>query len=1357
MADSQQIAGDGKSVRPRQHPVVVLVGASAGGLDPLKDFVSALPADPPLSIVIIQHAQAGKETYLPEILGRLTPLRVVAATHGARLAAGTICVIPPGSKAAISGDEIHLEDREEVEGVPHLIDALFSSAAEALGPRAACVVMSGSGNDGTRGVREIRSHGGLALVQAPQDAAFDSMPRSAISSGLVDHVVVARLMPGLLVDHARMLAARAAAGSVTGDADVRRVLALLHEKTGNDFREYRSGTVRRRLSRRMALVGARTVEEYITSLQGGTEEAGELTKDLLIGVTSFFRDPQAFDELATACIRPLLETREPKAPVRAWVPGCATGEEAYSIAMLLHEEAERAGATRGVTVFASDLDEQSLATARAGHYSEESVAAISQERLARFFEPAENSWRVGEELRRSLVFACHNLVSDPPYSKLDLVSCRNLLIYLEPGLQKKAHSIFGFALNRGGYLFLGTSDADAAQSEWFDAVNSRLRIYRRNDARARAQEASFSRFGRQVLTGIDRSPVRTSVETLGDLARSALLDYFGAAVIVAERDGGIRYFYGSAGRFLDLPSGAPDLNVFAMLPEAVAARVRAAAYQAVHEDRRVTLREAEMDGPGGHITARITVTPIGEGDEHVQVAVILEEIAGDADVTAGGRYCLTDDDHLVERLERELRETREGLQATVRNYERTTEELHAAHEEVISMNEELQSTNEELETSKEEIQSANEELSTINAELRERVAELSEANNDLANLIGATSIATLFLDKDLCIKRFTPPAAALLNLMPGDLGRPIGHLKQTFDGDELTVDAQRVLGSLTPVGREVRANDGQWYTLHVMPYRTLADSIEGVVITLADVTRLKQTEEAAQAARMYAEAIIDTTREPLVVLGAERRVVSVNRAFTEMFGIRKDLGAGSRLDEIADGALGAPELEALVNRILSGGGETGSCEIAIDCTGLGARTYRADANPVPGLGGERSSFALVALRDVTETKRTTDTLRRTERNLRVSRKLEGLGRLAGGVAHDFRNMMQITMGYARRLLKRLPSETDREDLLEIVRAGERATALTTQLLAFGRQQELRLRPLDLSEVISGMEHLLHQTLAEDVHLRIEPVTGLPAVLADRAQIELVVVNIAMNARDAMPRGGELRVDLRVVEMADAHASRLEIDPGRYVQLEISDTGVGMDEQTQHSVFEPFFTTKATGSGTGLGLAAAYGIIRQCRGGIEVESVLGEGTTFRLCLPVADGVEPERRKRMDRAPAAAGGTESVLLVEDEDGVRSLAALELRELGYAVLEAANGEDALRAASSSDGPIHLVLTDIVLPGMDGCEVFDAVAKDRPDVRVLFVTAYAETHVLRERIIDEGRPVLEKPFTVAQLAAAVRAALNS
>ena len=1357
MADGTQRTDGGRSAGALRRPVVVLVGASAGGLEPLKEFISALPTDAPLAVVVIQHAQAGKETYLPEILGRLTPLRVVAATNGAQLAAGVVSVIPPGSKAAIADDRILLEDRGEAAGAPHLIDALFSSAAEALGPRAACVVMSGSGNDGTRGVKAIRSHGGLVLVQAPQEAAFDSMPRSAVSTGLADHVVAARLMQGLLVDHARMLATRSAAGSVTDDADVRRVLELLYERTGNDFREYRSGTVRRRLSRRMALVGAGTVDEYVALLQSGSEEPEELTKDLLIGVTGFFRDPQAFEELAIACIRPSLETRELKTPVRAWVPGCATGEEAYSIAMLLHEEAERAGAKRGVTVFASDLDEESLAVARAGFYSAESVSAISQERLTRFFEPAGDSWRVGEELRRSLVFACHNFVSDPPFSKLDLVSCRNLLIYLEQGLQKKAHSIFGFALNCGGYLFLGMSDADAAQSEWFDAVNGRLRIYRRNDVRARAQEASFSGLGRQAFAGLDRPRDRTGVEGLDELAREALLEHFGAAVLIAEREGGIRYFYGSASRFLGLPSGAPDLNVFTMLPETVAARLRAAAHQAAQDDRPVTFRGAEMDGPGGHATAQITVAPVGGGDEYAHLAVILEEIPVEGDRPASEGDLVTDGDRVVERLERELREARDGLRATVRDYERTTEELHVAHEEVISMNEELQSTNEELETSKEEIQSANEELNTINAELRERVAELGEANNDLSNLVGATSIATLFLDRDLCIKRFTPPAAALLNLVPGDQGRPIGHFKQTFDGDELAVDARRVLDALTPLGREVCAEDGKWYTLYVMPYRTLSDSIDGVVVTLADVTRLKQAEEAAQLARVYAEAIIDATREPLVVLDATCRLVSANRAFAEMFGIQKDLEAGSHLDDVADGALSTPDLDALVARVISGDGEAGSCEIAVERAGPGPRTYLANANPVPGLAGGQATLALVALRDVTENRKTRDTLRKTEQHLRASQKLEGLGRLAGGVAHDFRNMMQITMGYAHRLLKRPSSPADREDLLEIVRAGERATALTTQLLAFSRRQELRLRPLDLSEVITGMERLLQQTLGEDVHLLLDSPEGLPAIMADRAQIELVVVNIAMNARDAMPQGGELRVQLRAVEVGDAYASRLEVARGRYVQLEISDTGVGMGERTRQNVFEPFFTTKGAGSGTGLGLAAAYGIVRQCGGGIEVESVVGEGSTFRLCFPVAEGAVPERREQTHRVPTAAGGTGSVLLVEDEDGVRSLAALELRELGYTVFEAANGEDALRAASSSDDPIHLLVTDIVLPGMDGCQVFDAVAKGRPGVRVLFITAYAETHVLRGRIIDEGRPVLEKPFTAAQLAAAVRAALSS
>jgi two-component system CheB/CheR fusion protein len=1335
-------------------PMVVLVGSSAGGLDPLKAFVSALPAGAGLAVVVLQHAQADKETLLPEILGRLTRLRVIASTHEEPLTANVVSVIPPGSKATIAHDAIVLEDRRGASGAPHLIDALFTSAAEALGPRAACVVLSGSGSDGTRGARAIRQHGGMVLVQDPQEAAFDSMPRSALSSGLVDHVVAAHLMPGLVAERARLLAA--GVHLPDDDADIRRVLDMLYEQTGNDFREYRSGTVRRRLSRRMAMCRAETLEAYLELLGNRPGEFEELTKDLLIGVTGFFRDPEAFEKLATACIRPLVAARDSRSQLRAWVPGCSTGEEAYSVAMLLLEEAGRTGTKRNATVFASDLDEDALAEARLGTYSAEAMAAVSGERLARFFEKVGESWRVGEELRRSLVFSCHNLIGDPPFSKLDMISCRNLLIYFEPDLQKKALSIFGFALNRGGYLFLGKSDADAAQSGWFDTVDGRLRIYTRNDIRARAQEASFARYNRHAIAGAPSARDRADAQGMDKLARAVLLDHFNAALVIVDHGGGIRYFYGSTGRFLDIPSGAPDLNVFAMLRETVSARLRAALQQAIRDKRRVTLQNVEMDGTDGRVVARITAAPIAEEGDHGPVAVVFEEVAAPADRQAAKRGGTRDDDRIIVNLERELRETRDGLQATIQGYEQTTEELNAAHEEVVSMNEELQSTNEELETSKEEIQSANEELNTINAELRERVSELGEANNDLSNLIGATSIATLFLDEDLCIKRFTPPAAKLLNLMPGDQGRPIHHFSHAFDGRTLADDARAVLETLSPVGREVRVRDGMWHTLHVTPYRTLSDAVEGIVITFTDVTRLKRAEEDAQTARVYAEKVIDANREPLVVLDASRRTVSANCAFADLFGVQRDSMAGGLLDEIAEGTLDVPEFHALVARVVQGSNASESCELTIERPGLGARTYRAHANAIPG-AGDAGTLVLVALRDITENKRTTDTLRKTERDLRESQKLEGLGRLAGGLAHDFRNMMQITLGYARRLLKRVSLPSDREDIDEIIRASERATALTTQLLAFSRRQELRLVALDLGEVIAEMVHMLEQTIGEDVHLQIELDDSLPATTADRAQLELVIVNIVMNARDAMPRGGELRIRTRSTEVGDVHATQLQVYPGRYVVLEVSDAGIGMDDETQQSIFEPFFTTKGPGAGTGLGLAVAYGVVRQCSGGIEVDSAHGEGSTFRLYLPATAGAVPQRRHRPARAPALPGGSESVLLVEDENGVRNLAALELRELGYTVIEASTGEEALQAASSIEQSIDLLVTDIVLPGMDGRSVYDAISKARPGIRVLFITAYAETHVLRGRINREGTPVLEKPFTADQLAAAMRTALDS
>src|SRR5438094_807447 len=833
---------------------IVGLGSSAGGLDALTKFFSALPSTSGMAFVLVQHLDPTHGSFMAELVGRCTGMPVVQVQADTPVEADHVYCIPPARYLSISERTLRLTAPVGTGSIRMPIDFFLRALAADVQEHAIGIVVSGTGSDGTIGLRAMKAAGGLAMAQDPATAQHDGMPRSAIAGGAVDHVASPEQMPRILFEYLRHPYARGAGPSsppaeITHD-HLRDVLALLRERTHFDFRSYKRGMLGRRIGRRMGLKHVEDVADYVELLKAQPGEAKLLFEDLLISVTNFFRDPEVWRDLQERVVRPLVERKEARPPLRVWVPGCAPGEEAYSIAMLLIEELQAGRKGVPLQVFASDVDPGALDFARVGLYPESVVRDVSPERRRRFFLEEDHSARVSKELRESVIFARQNVLLDPPYSKLDLISCRNVLMYLEPSAQKKILSLLHFALVEGGYLLLGTAEGIGQEEDLFEVASPKGRIYRR--------------IGPTRYDRVQFPPVP-------EVALSRRVD-----------------------RGLDTPGtgqfGAP----------------------------------AEREEPGDR------------------------------------------------QLEDELRATREDLQGTIGELESSNQELKVANEEILSVNEELRSSNEELETSKEELNSLNEELNTVNTQLEDKVTQLQQANNDLDNLLTSTNIATIFLDTTFHVRRFTPVATRLFNLIATDVGRPIGDLAQRCIDPDLLHDAELVLARQASVSKEVQSRDGRWYIRQVLPYRTHDDRIDGVVITFSDVAA-----EALQEARLYAEAIVDTIREPLLVLDSELRVQSANRSFYETFGLTPDATVDRFVYELGDRGQDTPALPEPLGEILRNGGTLTSVEVEHEVGKSGRRTLLLNTRTL-ARGGGRPDLILLAIEDITERKRAEEILRESE-------------------------------------------------------------------------------------------------------------------------------------------------------------------------------------------------------------------------------------------------------------------------------------------------------------------------------------------------------------------------------------------
>ncbi|HEV8327089.1 MAG TPA: CheR family methyltransferase [Nitrospiraceae bacterium] len=905
--------------------LIVGIGASAGGLEAMEEFFRHMSPSSGMAFVVVSHQHAGHVSLLPSLLSKCTAMPIVEVTDGMEVEANRVYMAPGGINLAMLHGTLHIMECPPENRVPLPIDYFFRSLAEDQKRRAVGIILSGTGSDGTLGLRAIKAESGMTIAQEPQSAKYQGMPRSAIAAGVVDVVKPAGQMSEPLVAYTRSLARPALpAPEHDGSQTLRKIFILLRDRTGNDFALYKENTIHRRIERRMNVHQIENVRQYLRFAQTNPHELDTLCQELLIGVTSFFRDPQAFEALVHKGLPALIEGKSEGATLRLWVAGCSTGEEAYSLAIMLKEYLTQQKRRFTVQIFASDLDGRAIETARGGLYPVGIAGDVTPERLQRFFTKEDHSYRIKKEIRDLVVFAKHNVLTDAPFTKLDLLSCRNLLIYLEAKAQQKLLPLFHYALKPQGILFLGSSESIGGFESFFTVIDRKGKLFRRT-----AEPGAMPRLERfpggaiigtaaaQAEAEVRLPPLRSP--SIPDLIQQLLASRYAPAAVVVNERGEVVYIQGHTGTYLEPAPGPPTHHLLEMAREGLQHDLALALHLAARKEDDVVRHDVRMKANGGVILVNVTVKKIAEPEPLEGLFLVTFEQA-QGDKPAAGKGAPARAAAPLRKGEsgimRELQFTKQRLQHTIGELQTSNEQLKSTNEELQSTNEELQSTNEELETTKEELQSLNEELVTVNAELQGKVDAIADAHDDLQNLLNGTEVATIFLDNDLRIKRFTTEAKRVSHLIALDVGRPLSDIVSKLSSERLVEEAQHVLQTLVVKEREVQTTDGSWFYMRILPYRTAKNTIDGLVLTFLDISKMKEAERVVEAARSIAASIVETVREPLLVLDEQLRVVSTNQAFYRTFQVTPGEVELQLIYHLCSGAWNLSPLRRLLEEVL---------------------------------------------------------------------------------------------------------------------------------------------------------------------------------------------------------------------------------------------------------------------------------------------------------------------------------------------------------------------------------------------------------------------------------------------------------
>ena len=870
---------------------IVGIGASAGGLEALEQFLGCMPVNTGLAFVVIQHLDPTQKGMLPELLQRITKMKVYQVTDRMTIKPDCVYVIPPNSSMSVLNGVLHLFEPVEARGLRLPIDFFLRSLADDKHEHSVGVILSGMGSDGSIGLRAIKEHNGTVMVQDPATAKYDSMPRNALDSVVADIVAPANLLPGKLLEFLKNVPAVKTdlTIDIRDKSSLDKIIILLRTNTGNDFSLYKKNTVYRRIERRMGIHKIDKISSYVHFLNENPKEANILFKELMIGVTNFFRDAPLWEKLKDFIIPKIISNQEEGTVLRAWVAGCSTGEEAYSLAIVFKEALLKTNSLRNISlqIFATDLDHEAIETARKGLFPANIATDVSPDRLSRFFSKTDDGYRVNTEIREMVVFANHNIIMHPPFTKIDILSCRNLLIYMDTELQKKLIGLFYYSINNGGIMILGTAETLGTQGHLFNTMDSKLKIFKRSSTSVIPELSDFpSSFSRTRQANPEKSLPDSLPANIQTLTDQFLLQNFSPAGVLVNENGDIIYISGRTGKYLEPAVGKANMNIFAMLRDGLRNEFPIAFRKAIMKREPVVLHNVKVGTNGNTQTLKVNIQWIDKPEPlHGTVMIIFTdvvEIPATALQTKKGRKTL--DSVRQMELEDELQHSREEMQSSLEEMQTSQEELKSTNEELQSTNEELQSANEELTTSKEEMQSLNEELQTLNAELQSKVEDFSRVDNDMKNLLNSTDIATLFLDKELNIRRYTNQATKIFKLIKGDIGRPFTDLVSELTYPELSEDAFEVLRTLVFIQKQIPARDKRWYSIRIMPYRTFDDRIDGLVITFINLSDLKQVEVKLHETEQMNRSLLNLSSDVIIKISTTGEIEDFNPEAEKFFG-----------------------------------------------------------------------------------------------------------------------------------------------------------------------------------------------------------------------------------------------------------------------------------------------------------------------------------------------------------------------------------------------------------------------------------------------------------------------------------------
>jgi two-component system CheB/CheR fusion protein len=955
---------------------IVGIGASAGGLEALTLLLEPIPSGTAVAIVIVQHLAPKQESLLSNLLSIHSQLPVIDVRDGVVIEPGQVYVVPPNTQLEIQNGKLSLSRRPEDRSQYRPIDFFLRSLANFAQTQSLGVILSGSDSDGSVGLQEIKAAGGITVAQEPKSAKFEGMPRAAIATGIVDLVLppaeiaheIVRISQHPLIHHGHLTDS---SDEASAGQQLQRIFALLRSATGVDFTDYKLPTIRRRMQRRMVLHKISSIEQYVRFLQQSPNEVRSLYQDILIHVTRFFRDAETFQTLTSRVFPKIMDARKQDQPIRVWVPGCSTGEEAYSLSIsLLEFLGDRAGDIQ-VQIFATDVSENAIEQARAGLYPQSIEADVSPEQIRQYFNKMDGRYRVAKRARDLCVFARQDLTRDPPFSKLDLIVCRNVLIYLNASLQKKLMGVFHYALKPSGFLMLGSAETVGAGGDMFVVMDKRHRLYANKAAGERGMSFPLSDHDLSRVSHLPAAaPEGRATGNVQNEANRIVLNRYSPAGVIVDDNLDIVQFRGQTGPFLEPAPGEATLNLLKMVREGLLHGLRNALHDVRNSNKPVRREGLRIRSNGTVHDVNLEILPLTGSADGRHYLILFEEAKPPTDVshvrTKGNRREPTqkENDKRVVRLQEELAANREYLQSIIQDLEATNEELQSANEEILSANEELQSTNEELDTAKEELQSTNEELNTVNDELQARNEEISAVNSDLINLLGSVQIAIVMVAGDLRVRRFTPMAEKVLNLIPTDIGRPISDIKPNIDCPDLEELIGEAIDSVNTIEREVRDRNGAWFALRIRPYKNVEKRIDGAVLALFDIDQARRKELEAREAKAYADAIIETLRQPLLVLGSDLKVHRANRAFYQMFGASPAQTQDRMLYELGNRQWDIPLLRAELEKTMKNGQAFENLRVEHDFPKIGHRIMMLNGRVLQDDDGS-GSMVLLAIEDVT--------------------------------------------------------------------------------------------------------------------------------------------------------------------------------------------------------------------------------------------------------------------------------------------------------------------------------------------------------------------------------------------------------